>query len=65
MLPNHFFIEITIITIVTIILYILKVHEHVGLVKNINNATANKLANPHKIRENASDNVRKKGYKPL
>ena len=31
MLPNHFFIEITIITIVTIILYIPKVHNQYKL----------------------------------
>jgi len=54
MLPNHFFIEITIITIVTIILYIPKVHEHVDRERNISSVVENKLANPHKIRENAS-----------
>ena len=54
MFPNHFCFEITIITIVTIILYIPKVHEHVAVEKNINNVVENKLANPHKIRENAS-----------
>ena len=27
---------------------------HVGVERNINNAVVNKLANPHKIRENAS-----------
>ena len=51
MLPNHFCVQITIITIVTIILYILKEHEHVALVRNISNVVVNKLANPHKIRD--------------
>ena len=54
MLPNHFCFEITIITIVTIILYIPKEHEHVEVVRSINNVVVNKLANPHKIMENAS-----------
>ena len=54
MLPNHFPIEITIITIILYVLYIPKVHEHVGVVKNINNAVINKLAKSDKIRENTS-----------
>lgn len=41
MLPNHFCFQITIITIVTIILYILKEHEHVALVRNISNVVVN------------------------
>jgi hypothetical protein len=32
----------------------LNLDSHVAVVKNINNVVANKLANPHKIRENAS-----------
>ena len=32
----------------------LKNASHVAVVKNINSVVANKLANPHKIRENAS-----------
>jgi hypothetical protein len=47
MLPNHFFIEITIIAIVTIILYIPKEHEHVVWERNINNATEDNK-NTHK-----------------
>ena len=54
MFPNHFCFEITIITIVTIILYIPKEHEHVDRARNISSVVVNKLANPHKIRENAS-----------
>jgi len=42
MLPNRFFIEITKITIVTIILYIPKVHEHVGAGANISSAMESK-----------------------
>jgi len=42
MFPNHFYFEITIITIVTIILYIPKEHEHVEVEKNINNVMENK-----------------------
>ena len=30
------------------------IRVHVAVVKNINSVVANKLANPHKIRENAS-----------
>ena len=30
------------------------IYVHVAVVKNISNVVANKLANPHKIRENAS-----------
>ena len=41
MFPNHFYFEITIITIVTIILYIPKEHEHVEVAKNINNVVVN------------------------
>ena len=48
MLPNHFCFQITIITIVTIILYIPKVHEHVAVVKNINNVVANNLVKSDK-----------------
>ena len=39
------------------ILIILKIPPwdfHVAVVKNINNVVVNKLANPHKIRKNAS-----------
>ena len=50
MLPNHFSVEITIITIVTIILYIPKVHEHVVREKNINNVVVNNTKNPCKIK---------------
>lgn len=50
MLTNHFSIEITIITIIPYVLYIPKVHNHVGLVRNINNATVNNTKNPCKIR---------------
>ena len=50
MLPNHFPIEITIITIILYVLYIPKLHNHVEVVKNINNVMENKPANPHKIR---------------
>ena len=54
MLPNHFFIEITIIAIVTIILYIPKAYNHVAVVRNTNNVVVNKLVNPHKTMGNAS-----------
>ena len=37
MLPNHFPIEITIITIILYVLYIPKVHEHVVAGKSTNN----------------------------
>ena len=48
MLPNHFFIEIRIITIVIIILYIPKVHEHVAVDASIKCVVENKLVKPYK-----------------
>ena len=54
MFPELERLEIPIILYILYVPYILKGTEHVAVVKNINNAVVNKLANPHKIREKAS-----------